>query len=154
MLRSSLDIGCMQVLGLEAQPAWPHAFGSSHGHSRIIRLGYHEHPDYVPLLRVALAAWQQLAKETGMVSKPLMRALVTLLPQQTHTHAVMHTWSTPNQPNPPPHCPTLDAGSFHTDWVHHSHRPPAWGTKCTPTPYAHIPVFKGPPICTTAWSEA
>ena len=39
----------LRVLGIE-QFGIPHALGSSHGYSRIIRLAYSEHPDYVPLL--------------------------------------------------------------------------------------------------------
>ncbi len=39
-----------RVLGLE-QHALGHAFGSSHGLTRIIRLAYFEDPSYVPLLR-------------------------------------------------------------------------------------------------------
>lgn len=39
-----------RVLGLEKFTI-AHANGSSHGLSRIIRLAYHEHPSYVPLLR-------------------------------------------------------------------------------------------------------
>ena len=31
----------------------PHSMGSSHGHTRIIRLAYYEHPSYVLLLRRA-----------------------------------------------------------------------------------------------------
>ena len=38
------------VLGLE-QFDIPHNRGSSHGASRMIRMAYYEHPDYVPLLR-------------------------------------------------------------------------------------------------------
>ena len=34
--------------------------GSSHGDSRLIRLGYFENPDYVPLLRRAYAKWREL----------------------------------------------------------------------------------------------
>ncbi len=41
-----------RVLGLE-QFAALHEQGSSHGLTRIIRLAYHEHPSYVPLLRRA-----------------------------------------------------------------------------------------------------
>ncbi len=39
-----------RVLGLEKFTI-AHDNGSSHGLSRIIRLAYHEHPSYVPLLR-------------------------------------------------------------------------------------------------------
>jgi len=48
-----------RVLALE-QFAIPHDFGSSHGLSRIIRLAYWEHPDYVPLVLRAYALWRQL----------------------------------------------------------------------------------------------
>ena len=52
-----------RVLGLE-QFDVPNARGSSHGYSRAIRLAYHEHPDYVPLLRRAYALWQELEQAT------------------------------------------------------------------------------------------
>jgi sarcosine oxidase len=48
-----------RVLGLE-QFGIAHDFGSSHGRSRIIRLAYAEHPDYVPLLRRAYELWRAL----------------------------------------------------------------------------------------------
>jgi sarcosine oxidase len=44
-----------------------HDRGSSHGLSRIIRLAYWEHPDYVPLLRRAYELWRRLEGETHMV---------------------------------------------------------------------------------------
>ncbi len=46
-----------------------HDQGSSHGESRIIRLGYFEHPSYVPLLRRAYALWRELeaASETKLL---------------------------------------------------------------------------------------
>ncbi|MBY0229861.1 MAG: N-methyl-L-tryptophan oxidase [Gemmataceae bacterium] len=37
-----------------------HALGSSHGHSRIIRQAYYEHPAYVPLVRRAWEGWNEL----------------------------------------------------------------------------------------------
>src|SRR3954462_13765018 len=37
-----------------------HDRGSSHGESRVIRLGYFEHPSYVPLLRRAYTLWREL----------------------------------------------------------------------------------------------
>src|SRR6188474_1988416 len=53
-----------RVLGIEQfQPA--HDQGSSHGRSRVIRLAYFEHPDYVPLLRRAYELWPRLEAETG-----------------------------------------------------------------------------------------
>jgi sarcosine oxidase len=51
----------LKVLGLE-QFDIPHEFGSSHGVTRIIRLAYAEHPDYVPLLRRAYELWRELEK--------------------------------------------------------------------------------------------
>src|ERR1043165_7350333 len=53
-----------RVLGLE-QVDIPHAMGSSHGVTRIIRLPYHESPDYVPLLRRAYELWRELEKASG-----------------------------------------------------------------------------------------
>jgi sarcosine oxidase len=53
-----------RVLGLE-QFDIPHPNGSGHGFSRMIRTAYHEHPDYVPLLRSAFALWHQLETEFG-----------------------------------------------------------------------------------------
>ncbi len=48
-----------RVLGLERFGA-AHAFGSSHGRSRIIRQAYFEHPLYVPLVRRAQQLWSEL----------------------------------------------------------------------------------------------
>jgi sarcosine oxidase len=54
-----------RVLGLEQfQPL--HARGSSHGLTRIIRLAYHEHPSYVPLLRRAYELWHELESRSGL----------------------------------------------------------------------------------------
>src|ERR671937_345330 len=69
----------LRVLGLEAF-APGHRLGSSHGESRIIRLAYYEHPNYVPLLRRAYEVWRmveraadvELLKVTGglMIGRP------------------------------------------------------------------------------------
>ena len=48
-----------RVLGIERH-APGHDRGSSHGLTRVIRLGYFEHPSYVPLLRRAYALWREL----------------------------------------------------------------------------------------------
>ncbi|MBV9326387.1 MAG: N-methyl-L-tryptophan oxidase [Chloroflexi bacterium] len=48
-----------RVLGIEAFGAG-HQLGSSHGETRIIRLAYYEHPDYVPLLWRAYELWAEL----------------------------------------------------------------------------------------------
>jgi sarcosine oxidase len=54
----------LRVLGIEAfEPG--HGLGSSHGESRVIRLAYHEHPSYVPLLHRAYALWSELEAESG-----------------------------------------------------------------------------------------
>ena len=52
------------VLGLE-QFDLLHEMGSSHGLTRIIRLAYHEHPSYVPLLRRAYELWHDLEQRVG-----------------------------------------------------------------------------------------
>jgi len=43
----------------------PHARGSSHGETRIIREAYFEHPSYVPLLQRAYALWHELEHNAG-----------------------------------------------------------------------------------------
>ncbi|WP_339775055.1 N-methyl-L-tryptophan oxidase [uncultured Thalassospira sp.] len=49
----------VRVIGFEAaSPA--HGLGSSHGDSRLIRLGYFEDPSYVPLLHRAYENWRSL----------------------------------------------------------------------------------------------
>jgi len=53
-----------RVLGLERFDI-PHAMGSSHGVTRIIRLPYHEDPAYVPLLRRAYALWREIEAVAG-----------------------------------------------------------------------------------------
>ena len=63
-----------KVLGLDRFPPG-HDRGSSHGRSRIIRLAYFEHPDYVPLLLRAYELWaelehlseEKLYEETGLL---------------------------------------------------------------------------------------
>ncbi len=48
-----------RILGIDRFTP-PHALGSSHGHSRIIREAYFEDPRYVPLVRRAYEAWAEL----------------------------------------------------------------------------------------------
>src|SRR5512144_239730 len=57
-----------RVLGLERFTPG-HDRGSSHGATRIIRLGYFEHPSYVPLLRRAYGLWRELEGASG---RPLL----------------------------------------------------------------------------------
>ena len=54
----------MKVLGLE-QFAIAHERGSAHGQSRMIRMAYYEHPDYVPLLARAYERWQEAERLSG-----------------------------------------------------------------------------------------
>jgi len=53
-----------KVLALDPFPI-AHARGSSHGQTRLIRLAYFEHADYVPLLVRAWELWRDLARRTG-----------------------------------------------------------------------------------------
>jgi monomeric sarcosine oxidase len=55
----------VRVLGLERFDV-PHGLGSSGGQTRLVRLAYYEHPDYVPLLRRAYEMWDALAEEAGV----------------------------------------------------------------------------------------
>ena len=58
----------VRALGLE-RFAPGHDRGSSHGATRIFRLGYFEHPSYVPLVRHAYALWRELEAASG---RPLL----------------------------------------------------------------------------------
>lgn len=52
----------LRTLGIERY-APGHDHGSSHGETRMIRLGYFEHPSYVPLLRQTYALWREVEAE-------------------------------------------------------------------------------------------
>jgi sarcosine oxidase len=54
----------LSVIGIERFELG-HDRGSSHGESRAIRLGYSEHPSYVPLVRSAFANWRALERTAG-----------------------------------------------------------------------------------------
>jgi sarcosine oxidase len=43
----------------------PHALGSTHGESRIIREAYFEHPLYVPIVQKSYECWNELQEATG-----------------------------------------------------------------------------------------
>lgn len=49
----------LSVAGFDAHDP-PHSLGSTHGHSRIIREAYFEHPQYVPLVQRAYALWAEV----------------------------------------------------------------------------------------------
>jgi sarcosine oxidase len=53
-----------RVLALERFDI-PHSMGSSHGISRIIRLPYYEHSNYVPLLKRAFVLWREIEALSG-----------------------------------------------------------------------------------------
>jgi sarcosine oxidase len=57
-----------RVLGIERFDI-PNSMGSAAGFSRMIRLAYFEHPDYVPLLRRSYELWEELAVE---LSRPVI----------------------------------------------------------------------------------
>src|ERR1700757_1019342 len=69
----------LRVVGME-RFAPGHDRGSSHGETRIIRLGYFEHPSYVPLVRRAYEMWRALEQASG---QPLLHAtgIVEIGPQ-------------------------------------------------------------------------
>lgn len=60
----ALSLSGMRVLCLD-QFGIPNTFGSSHGHSRITRLAYFEHPGYVPMIQRANVLWRELEAKTG-----------------------------------------------------------------------------------------
>src|SRR6266498_1021025 len=87
-----------RVLGLERY-APGHDRGSSHGLTRIIRLGYFEHPSYVPLLRHAYKLWHELEQTigrqlfhvTGIAEiGPVPSAVVRGTLACAHLHALRH----------------------------------------------------------------
>jgi sarcosine oxidase len=53
-----------RVLGIDRFSP-PHALGSSHGRTRIIREAYFEHPAYVPIVRRAFDLWRELEQAVG-----------------------------------------------------------------------------------------
>jgi sarcosine oxidase len=54
----------VRVIGIDRFPP-VHDRGSSHGHTRLIRRAYFEHPDYVPLLIRAYELWRELEQAAG-----------------------------------------------------------------------------------------
>ena len=61
-LRAASESGARALCIEQHSPA--HARGSSHGHSRIFRHAYFEHPDYVPLIRHSTARFESLERES------------------------------------------------------------------------------------------
>jgi sarcosine oxidase len=87
-----------RVAGFEQfQPA--HAFGSSHGDSRIIRETYFEHPLYVPLVQRAHELWRELEEASGkrlmtinggLMIGPRDGAVITGTLRSAREHALPH----------------------------------------------------------------
>jgi sarcosine oxidase len=106
-----------RVLGLDAFPAG-HTMGSSHGETRIIRMAYFEHPNYVPLLRRAYQLWEELERESAeklmhltgglFIGRPEGR-LVTGSLKSAQTHGLQHEM--------------LDAGAIHRRYPYLRPRP-------------------------------
>jgi sarcosine oxidase len=63
----------LNILGLDQFAIGGHDRGSSHGHSRMIRMCYFEHPDYVPLLKRAYELWRELERAAGLREGDLLR---------------------------------------------------------------------------------
>lgn len=73
-MRAATERGA-RVLGLDlSTPA--HDRASSHGHCRIFRHAYFEHPDYVPLLRASTKRFESLEREANV---PLLHRCGVLL---------------------------------------------------------------------------
>ena len=84
----------------------PHTMGSTHGHTRIIREAYYEHPLYVPLVRRAYERWQELeafARETllvetgGVMAGPEHGPLFAGALESARTHSIDHEILSPLQ---------------------------------------------------------
>src|SRR5258707_3874534 len=79
-----------KVLGLD-RFAPPHAFGSSHGQTRIIREAYFEHSLYVPLVQRAYELWAELEKEAGHSFFLRTRGLIVSQPDHAEgTRPALH----------------------------------------------------------------
>ena len=87
-----------KVLGLDGFTP-PHAFGSSHGQSRIIREAYFEDPIYVPLVQRAYELWAELERISGrkllrqtggLMIGPAAGALVAGAKRSADEHGLKH----------------------------------------------------------------
>jgi sarcosine oxidase len=92
----------LSVAGFDAfEP--PHTHGSTHGHSRIIREAYFEHPQYVPLVQRAYALWGELEASartrlfhaTGglMIGRPGRTVVEGTLRAASEHRLPVQTWS-------------------------------------------------------------
>lgn len=88
-----------RVLGLERfGPV--HAQGSSHGDTRIVRMAYFEHPDYVPLLRRSYELWAELSRAVDEELFVRTGALMIGAPESavvSGTLASVERWGLPHE---------------------------------------------------------
>jgi sarcosine oxidase len=77
----------------------PHTDGSTHGHTRITREAYYEHPLYVPLVKRAYELWDELEAESGAMLfmqtgglwvGPAKGPLVSGALESARTHGITH----------------------------------------------------------------
>ena len=74
-----------RVIGIDRfEP--PHAFGSSHGETRIVRAAIGEGAEYTPFAQRSFELWDQLSAETGetLVNRCGLLVLGGVLPHATH----------------------------------------------------------------------
>lgn len=112
-----------RVLGLERFDV-PHSMGAHHGHSRMFRLAYFEHPNYVPLLRRALTLWESLNEESplrpftrtgGLYAGPAGCETVDRSAESARTHGLAHTtlsWADMRSEHPQFQLPEHYTGMF------------------------------------------
>lgn len=95
----------VEVLGIDQEPG-PHARGSSHGGSRIIRRAYFEHPDYVPLLNESFEGWERLEQSSGssllhrtgvLLVGPSSSSILGASRVSAEDHGVPVEWLDPNR---------------------------------------------------------
>lgn len=115
-----------RVLGIERFTI-PHTRGSHHGHSRMIRQAYYEHPDYVPLLRRAYQLWEALQADAaatqffhitgGLYLGPEDGAIVAGSQRAAREHALDHSMLTAGEARDrfPAFRPRHDHAGFYED---------------------------------------
>jgi sarcosine oxidase len=81
--------GC-RVVGID-RFAPGHDRGSSHGTTRVIRLGYFEHPSYVPLLRAAYPLWRELETRSGRLLLTITGILEIGAPESDLVTGTLHS---------------------------------------------------------------
>ncbi|HVE17319.1 MAG TPA: FAD-dependent oxidoreductase, partial [Chthoniobacterales bacterium] len=80
----------LRVLGLE-QFSIPNTRGSSHGATRILRLGLHESAKYVPMVLRAAELWDELGTRTGQRLFHRVGSLDISLPEASIFQGSLHS---------------------------------------------------------------